>query len=90
MGREPEEAAQSEAATPGGLSAMSEPPLGAADDEDPHTEKLSDIMKRAEAGDVLAALEVAQDLALMLSPAMTQPDWNSGNPAKRIPMPVPD
>src|ERR1700722_13033283 len=59
-------------------------------DQDSPTEKLSDMMKRAAAGNLMDAHEVVQHLASIVSPTNTCRDWSSDDPNKRIVEPVPD
>jgi hypothetical protein len=61
-----------------------------SDQDDPYDEKLSDLMRRAEAGDLLAAREVAETLALIVSTANTYRDPSSPDGLRRIVVPVPD
>jgi hypothetical protein len=58
--------------------------------DDLHTEKLSDMMTRAEAGDLLAAREVVEILAAVVSPTDTYRDPHSDDPNARVPVPIPD
>jgi hypothetical protein len=61
-----------------------------SDQDHPHDEKLSDLMVRAEAGDLLAAREVAETLAFVVSSTNTYRDPSSPDAARRIVVPVPD
>jgi hypothetical protein len=61
-----------------------------SDHDNPYDEKLSDMMARAEDGDLLAAREVAETLAAIVSPNNTYRDPDSDDPNKRIAVPVPD
>jgi len=61
-----------------------------SDQDNPYDEKLSDLMRRAEAGDRLAALDVAETLALIVSPTNTYRDPHFDDPNKRLVVPVPD
>lgn len=60
------------------------------DQDNPYDEKLSDLMRRAEAGDRVAALEVAETLGLIVSPTNTYRDPRFDDPNKRLVVPVPD
>jgi hypothetical protein len=59
-----------------------------SDQDDQYDDTLSDLMRRAEGGDVLAAKQVVETLALSVSSTHTMPDWNSDDPTRRIPIPL--